>query len=168
MKDIQKFLNILIGADELSHQLQLELRQLIADMKVMATALDELSEEMQKICSAGGFGNHKLDKANSALTLANKYKPLWEESIMEKRVVCAALLDDKGRMIVGARHYDIVMQEMIKVFGGEWNKAEQGFIDQRGCFMSREEAFIVATEAGQIIKKSGDPYSKALFSEDIY
>jgi hypothetical protein len=46
--------------------------------------------------------------------------------------------------------------------------AEQGFIDQWGKFMGREEAFDVATAAGQIRHKSGNPDSKELFSEDLY
>ncbi len=85
-----------------------------------------------------------------------------------RRIVCAALLDDRGRMVIGPRHYDVVMQEAIKSLGGDWRKAEQGFIDQRGAFMTREEAFEVATAAKQIRVKTGNPESRELFSEDIY
>ena len=33
-----------------------------------------------------------------------------------------------------------------------WRTAEQGFIDQKGIFMDRAEAFVVAKAAGQIVK----------------
>lgn len=46
---------------------------------------------------------------------------------------------------------------------------EQGFIDQRGVFMDRREALIVAAEAGQIDtwRPKTQP-EHILFSEDLY
>lgn len=85
-----------------------------------------------------------------------------------RRIVCAACISDKGVMVIGPRHWDMVMHELNKSVGINAHTAEQGFIDQRGVFLSREEAFEVATAAGQIRHKSGNPNSKKLFSEDIY
>lgn len=45
--------------------------------------------------------------------------------------------------------------------------AEQGFIDQRGAFLTREEAHKVATGAGQIIRRCGGDDGR-LFSENLY
>ncbi len=87
---------------------------------------------------------------------------------LNRRVVCAALRKD-GRIIIGPRHFDTTMQREIKTYKGwGWEKSEQGFIDQWGNFMDRKEAFEVATTAEQIIKKTGNPESKELFSEDLY
>jgi hypothetical protein len=92
----------------------------------------------------------------------------------QRRVVCAALrVDSDGLLIItGARHYDMVMVgQMSRMTLHNINSvrsAEQGFIDQYGVFMDRSEAFLVATEAGQILAKSGNPDSTELFSEDIY
>ena len=91
-------------------------------------------------------------------------------------VVCAA--NRYGELIVcGARHYDMVMHSQLKqmkedkLFAFEQaGRAEQGFIDNRGQFLTREEALILATEAGQLVGriKTGNPDSKELFSEDLY
>jgi len=44
---------------------------------------------------------------------------------------------------------------------------EQGFVDQHGEFMTREEAHKVAIEAGQIIRRCGGDEER-LFSENLY
>lgn len=46
---------------------------------------------------------------------------------------------------------------------------EQGFIDQWGKFMNREEALAVATAAGQINVRRPKTFPETeLFSEDLY
>lgn len=90
-----------------------------------------------------------------------------------RRVVCAALRDEELDLnICGPRHCDMTMHYIISSMESDirdqLRRGEQGFVDQWGKFMTREEAFEVATEAGQIIKKTGNPDSKELFSEDIY
>lgn len=87
-----------------------------------------------------------------------------------RRVVCAALMLN-GNLILGPRHFDDTMwRQIYNIYINSLaaQEAKQGFIDQWGEFMTRAEAFEVATAAGQIIKKTGNPKSKELFSEDIY
>ena len=90
-----------------------------------------------------------------------------------RRVVCAALLMD-DTIVTGARHYDSTMHEQINKMEPRFkerfveDKPVQGFIDQWGRFMNRRMAFEVATAAGQIIEKTGNPDSNELFSEDLY
>lgn len=88
-----------------------------------------------------------------------------------RRVVCAALRSDDGAVICGARHFDAVMVGTIAACdplgARKWKRAEQGFIDQRGAFMTREEAHKVATEAGQIIRRCGGD-ERRLYSENLY
>ena len=96
-------------------------------------------------------------------------------------VVCAANKFEFDGMpiepviICGVRHYDSIMHDMIKTIDPcLWNlkrTCTQGFLDQRGVFMTRDEAFVVATAAGQIGRyrpKSGSPGNTVLYSEDIY
>jgi len=85
-------------------------------------------------------------------------------------VVCAANRHRiTGRIITGARHYDTIMRlQMESAEGSEyWKGCEQGFIDQRGNFLTREEARILAYKNGQIRKRCGGDHEK-LFSENLY
>lgn len=91
-------------------------------------------------------------------------------------VVCAACRNSKSGMIVtGARHFDPIMRDTINAMIGDmtdrhtywmkygWSDADQGFIDQWGHFLTREEAAEIAYENGQT--KDRLP---VLFSEDLY
>lgn len=90
-------------------------------------------------------------------------------------VVCAACR--YGDLIVcGARHFDKVMHSQLKqmredkLFEFEKaGRAEQGFIDQYGVFMDREEALEVAKAAGQLnVRRAKTSPGRELFSEDLY
>lgn len=92
---------------------------------------------------------------------------------MTKRIVCAAIKNSKGRIIVGARHYDGIMHTALNYCTdrADWedhSQIVQGFIDQRGNFLTREEAFIIATENNQIIRKCGSEHTGRLYSENLY
>ena len=85
-------------------------------------------------------------------------------------VVCAALRF--GDVIVcGPRHFDHVMQpllENVRATTGVF-KPEQGFVDQYGKFMTREEALLVAEAEGQINERRPKTSpATSLFSEDLY
>lgn len=85
-------------------------------------------------------------------------------------VVCAAIRSKDGKVVCGARHYDVAMRDQF-LRGGKrtkkWIGAEQGFIDQFCVFMNRQEAYEVAFAAGQV--KYGPEHSKGtLYSEDLY
>jgi hypothetical protein len=98
-----------------------------------------------------------------------------------RRVVCAANLCTAGRSaltartFLGARHCDgmmrIAIEEWLGTIKDEPNAIHyeeiQGFIDQHGAFMTRQEALTVARAAGQIrYRCSGDEH--ALYSENLY
>lgn len=80
-----------------------------------------------------------------------------------RRVVCAAMRNSNGTIVCGARHWDRIMHQHASGKSG-W---EQGFIDQLGEFMTREEAYKVAVEAGQIVRRCGGDDGR-LFSENLY
>lgn len=86
-------------------------------------------------------------------------------------VVCAALSLDLD-VILGPRHFDSTMRLAIDLldllgYDRDWSKAEQGFVDQHGVFMTRQEAYQVAVEAKQIRRPEGGPVG-VLYSEHLY
>lgn len=85
----------------------------------------------------------------------------------QRRVVCAALRSPNS-LILGPRHFDKTMHDQIKQGSIAIEVCEQGFIDQWGKFMNREEALAVAMAANQILIKTGGANSEELFSEDLY
>ena len=94
----------------------------------------------------------------------------WKENGIEKPqaiVVCAANRKD-GVIFCGARHCDAVMRKQAEAAGIKLTSAEQGFINQFGEFLTREEAIKVVKESGQpfdIKRNNGD---SCLFSEGLY
>tara|TARA_B100002049_G_C16070064_1_gene372362 strand:- start:413 stop:907 length:495 start_codon:yes stop_codon:yes gene_type:complete len=98
--------------------------------------------------------------------------PDWmpEDQRPQRRVVCAACRSDKGRLIVGPRHFDPIMKAQIDTMNYAGDDVglfeEQGFIDQWGQFLTREDAWIVAKAAHQIIRHVERPGT--LYSENLY
>lgn len=85
-----------------------------------------------------------------------------------RKVVCAAIRSANGHLILGVRHYDLLM---IKTLDNTKDPDEflhrigddQGFIDNLGQYLTREEAYEVAAAAGQLT-----PNLRCLYSEDLY
>jgi len=88
---------------------------------------------------------------------------------MKPRIVCAAVRHKRSGLIVcGARHFDKIMRLQIKATKYEnWADADQGFIDQRGTYLNREEAWKLAHENGQIIRRFPAD-DGTLYSENLY
>lgn len=116
--------------------------------------------------------DNSYDKAEiSALTaVISRFEQTVEPG---RRIVCAAIqLPDLVTPIIGPRHYDDTMHDTIMLEPPElieaWrHEAEQGFIDQHGVFLTREEAWVVAEAAGQIIRRVGGD-GQRLYSENLY
>ena len=76
-------------------------------------------------------------------------------------------------VIVGVRHHDMIMNDTIRrfkelgvVLDGE--KSEQGFVDNNGKFLTREEAWEIALVAGQILRRVGGDDRGRLFSDNMW
>jgi hypothetical protein len=97
-------------------------------------------------------------------------RTIWEHPERPAQlVVCAAIRRQQdGTVISSARHFDPRMHAMIKLTKEpkSWIRAEQGFIDQFGNFLTRQEAFVIATERNQI--RRPDHNHKELYSEHLY
>ena len=95
---------------------------------------------------------------------------------MTRKVVCAAIRAADQEVLIGVRHYDVLMRRQIsmRTDGHKFMHLldeDQGFVDQDGNFMSREEAYEVATIAGQDIDdhKCGVGLNgMKLYSEGLY
>lgn len=93
-----------------------------------------------------------------------------------RRVVCAAIRAADGTLLLGVRHYSRDMHEQIAQRAGGWKflhryDEDQGFVDQRGVFMTREEAYQVADAAGQIAYPEAcgrGLFGPKLYSEGLY
>jgi len=90
-----------------------------------------------------------------------------------RKVVCAAVRSNDGKVLAGTRHYSPDMVATMRLMGKEGERfrakadRNQGFLDNFGNYLSRKEAYIVAVEAGQI--KDGDGHRPGkLHSEDLY
>lgn len=79
--------------------------------------------------------------------------PIWERANAQRVVSMAACIVD-GVLIVGNRHFCPVMRMTIDLMKLDCHKhdfgTQQGFVDQWGVYMSRQEAWDVAKAAGQI------------------
>lgn len=90
---------------------------------------------------------------------------------MTQRIVCAANKNSAtGEVILGVRHWDGWMYEQRGQVTPGWKTAEQGFIDQRGQFLTRTQAWVIAEAAGQIIHRCGGDEAEGgtLYSENLY
>ena len=90
----------------------------------------------------------------------------------QQRIVCAAVRDpSNGLIICGARHMDFLMIDVLIRLGYSADKSpvdwEEGFVDNKGNFLDRQEAHKVATATGQIIQRCGGD-ARHLFSEILY
>lgn len=98
---------------------------------------------------------HQEYKKTEKMIELENYARSLDEFIEIRRVSMAANIVD-GVLIVGNRHFCPIMRMQIDNLSLDYSKhniiTDQGFIDQWGIFMSREEAFIVAERAGQIKK----------------
>ena len=85
---------------------------------------------------------------------------------MNQRIVCAANRHKQTKQVIlGIRHWDGYMR--VQCLDYDYSDYEQGFIDNKGKFLTREEAFVVAEREGQIIRRVGVD-EDWLFSEDLY
>lgn len=96
-----------------------------------------------------------------------------ERDRTQRRVLCAALRAEDGSVLVGIRHYSADMVEQIQGLGEGGLKfkglhdTNQGFVDTRGVYMDRFEAYQVALAAGQLWDHD-ESWGEELYSESLY
>jgi hypothetical protein len=85
---------------------------------------------------------------------------------VKRHVVCAALLYDDGTLILGARHFDRMMNPIIDKCKLVKEVPEEGFVDQFGNFINRKDAAIIVQINNQPLRDKR--VSNLLFSENLY
>lgn len=93
-----------------------------------------------------------------------------------RRIVCAAIRAADGELLVGIRHYSPDMRKQIeKRQGGEKfchrHDEDQGFVDQWGGWISREDAYQLAAANGQLLYPAAcghGLHGPKLYSEGLY
>jgi len=82
------------------------------------------------------------------------------------RLVAAAVCRN-GEVVTGRRHGDCMREAVL---AHSWAKPvlgeETGFVDENGIYYSREDALVIAIDAGQV--KLEDLRSGVLYSEDLW
>lgn len=87
------------------------------------------------------------------------------------KIVCAAnKLIETNEMILGIRHFDDRMNFVATCVGFPFKNQDviQGFIANDGKFYNRKDAYVIAKDANQIVRKEGGYDGDELFSEDLY
>jgi hypothetical protein len=108
-----------------------------------------------------------------------------ETELSLPRITCAAIQNELGDIIVGARHYDVHMREQLNqikrfhdltklfshhVYTNYWDNHDsikQGFVDQHGKFYDRKSAWVIAKDRDQIIRIIPGSEGR-LYSENLY
>ena len=87
---------------------------------------------------------------------------------MNQRIVCAANRHKQTKQVIlGIRHWDGYIRVQCLDYDYDYSYYEQGFIDNKGNFLTREEAWVVAEREGQIIRRVGGDKG-VLYSENLY
>ena len=70
---------------------------------------------------------------------------------MNQIIVCAAIKHrHSGIIVCGVRHFDSIMRSILETLRLGYSGWEQGFVDQKGKFLTREEAWTIADNALQL------------------
>jgi hypothetical protein len=92
----------------------------------------------------------------------------------QQRIVCAAIQFGPKLIVCGVRHFDLLMYGCLAAMKPDaappLEKPIHGFVDNRGIFLNRQEAWKVAEAAGQIIRRVGGDHVEGgtLYSENLY
>lgn len=90
--------------------------------------------------------------------------------VMGERIVCAANRYAGGILVLGARHFDVAMQNTLRQLAIRKRTEQQGFYTNRFRYVSRTEAWKIAVSAQQIIRRVGGDSTNGgtLYSENLY
>lgn len=121
---------------------------------------------------------NKFEKIEQAITIYREMlagnnmdngQKRWEFYGVQRRIAQAAY-NFNGYIVTGTRHSCPIMQLQMYAIGldvlDDWchgDKMIQGFTDQYGNFINRQEAYVIAKAAGQIIREDHCPGT--LYSE---
>jgi hypothetical protein len=128
------------------------------------------------------YVDNLLEGINKSFTPYADIDVMVNKVIPKRHVVCAAnrirheSLEDGELIIPSTRHYGKFMNKLYRAIGVDRHSqdeikprdSEQGFVDQWGDFMTRKEAYQVASRNGQILKDRAHLSDHELYSEMLY
>lgn len=153
------------------------------EREVMAESIERAEEEAsiyaaesgmdREMCYTGFEVSDQFEEATLG-TFTNSpdyFRKLFGQGEFRAQRVVAAACRSKclEYTLVSARHWDKGMNKLCRQLDLEdtsWPMDQQGFIDQYGNFLTREQAYIIAKREGQIIRDCNEP--GVLYSENIY
>ena len=124
---------------------------------------DDLEQQYSK-------SNREIGEMSAIRIIMNDPVPPFRHG---QRVVSAACRNRVGQIICAPRHWDATMHDIAQASANPetwyeddgWD--EQGFVDQWGTYLTREEARIVAKFNDQIVRRCGGD-DLCLYSENLY
>lgn len=126
--------------------------------------------EFRELIEAALSEPEAVEERADLLELHEQTKLLAKGNDAKRRVVCAACVFPDGLMLTGIRHFSPDMRLVANKLGyttKDYAAAKQGFVDQWGNFLTRQEAYIIAYRQGQY--NPYEPYTPGtLYSEDLY
>lgn len=97
---------------------------------------------------------------------------IWYKELDLKREVRNPINIDKGIVVIGHRHFDIIKNvynllglRTVQLGENSIGEHEQGFVTNKDRFVDRKEAMLIAKNANQV---SQHTEHLELYSEDIY
>ena len=79
---------------------------------------------------------------------------------------CRAIFNGKEHIVLGVRHFDKLMFETIETMGIGSLDFEEGFITNKGRYITRQEAMQLALSNNQIRRTVAN--DTQLYSENLY
>lgn len=127
----------------------------------------ELRDEWDKI--RRDLGHEHREIADYWLTIIKSEINKVLEGVEKEMIICSAILMADGCIIRGHRHHNCIATiSDIPRYRADNRYIEsgvQGFVTSKNRFVTREEAKILAVNAGQLTKSTSN---ERLFSEDLY
>ena len=145
------------------------------DLEEVTIRLEQEVIEQYKLIATVNNINYKT----AIRSIIKAYANFQAKSIIDDKqkefchhVVCAAVRHlSTNEIIISPRHFDTIFHNTLNLVHPDyqegWKNAEQGFIDNFGNFLTRQEAWIIAKKANQIKYRCGGDGIK-LFSENLY
>lgn len=115
---------------------------------------------------------YKVESTGQQFIWVDDWVQLYDPDMT--RIVCAANKYPSGLVVAGIRHYDRLMIDCLRRVSRVNPETEciQGFMDNKGIFHNRKNAWNIALKAGQIIRRVGGDIDSeghgVLYSENLY
>lgn len=174
----KKILNRIFGNKEMDFQRPITEIDLIDGMNCHIPTNDfRVIKEAKYNVLGGTIDILSVDKQNNEHRFSINIHHIVDAP--KERILCAAIKRKEPRPVprnpyhegindilnieIGYRHHDIMIR-----FNNELDKHPdaQGFYTSKGRFVNREEGYLIAEQAGQIINPC--PQKGTLYSEDLY